>query len=122
MATMKTPHTRETLTHNLKNLGVELGDKLFIHSSFKSLGPVEGGAGTVVSALEAAVGREGLILMPLVQSPRWKRVAGEHMEPRNNTVYSRMAHRVFPSDARHLPFRPLLSFSRCAGEKMRKNL
>lgn len=61
---MKTPHTHETLTHDLKNLGVELGDTLFIHSSFKSLGPVKNGAGTVVNALERAVGREGLILMP----------------------------------------------------------
>ncbi len=61
---MKTRHTRETLTDDLKNLGVELGDTLFIHSSFKSLGPVEGGAGTVISALEDTVGREGLILMP----------------------------------------------------------
>jgi aminoglycoside 3-N-acetyltransferase len=56
--------TKEKLRHDLKNLGVELGDVLFIHSSFKSLGPVDGGAGTVVSALEAAVGSEGLILMP----------------------------------------------------------
>lgn len=56
--------TKEELLHNLKNLGVEPGDILFIHSSFKSLGPVEGGAETVVSALEDAVGSDGLILMP----------------------------------------------------------
>ena len=39
-------------------------DILFVHSSLKSLGPVEGGAATVVAALEDAVGPEGLILMP----------------------------------------------------------
>ena len=89
---MKTLHTRETLTHDLKNLGVESGDTLFIHSSFKSLGPVEGGAGTVVNALEDARWTRGTHLDALVQSPRWKRVAGEHMEPRNDTVHSRMAH------------------------------
>ena len=61
---MRTPHTRERLVQDLLNLGVESGDILFIHSSFKSLGPVEGGAETVVGALEDAVGPEGLVLMP----------------------------------------------------------
>ena len=88
MANMKTLHTRETLTNDLKNLGVELGDTLFIHSSFKNLGPVEGGAGTVVSALEDAVGREGLILMPsfnLVEG-RDMRAKTWHVETTPSTV------------------------------------
>ncbi|MDE0424975.1 MAG: AAC(3) family N-acetyltransferase [Candidatus Poribacteria bacterium] len=58
------PYTYEKLTQDFTNLGIKKGDTLFIHSSFKSLGPVEGGAGTVIAALEAAVGRNGLILMP----------------------------------------------------------
>ena len=61
---MKTPYTREKLTRDFTNLGIEKGDTLFIHSSFKSLGPVEDGAGTVISALEEAIGQDGLILMP----------------------------------------------------------
>lgn len=61
---MTIPHTREKLTQDLSNLGVSSGDILFIHSSFKSLGPVDGGVETVVGALEDAVGPEGLILMP----------------------------------------------------------
>ena len=61
---MRLQHTRETLVRDLRALGVEPGDTLFIHSSFKSLGVVEGDAGTVVAALEEAVGHEGLILMP----------------------------------------------------------
>jgi len=61
---MTTPYMREKLQQDLKTLGVERRDTLFIHSSFKSLGRVEGGAGTVVGALEDAVGQEGLILMP----------------------------------------------------------
>ncbi len=61
---MEVPHTREKLIQDLTHLGIENGDTLFIHSSFKSLGPVAGGAGTVISALAAAVGRDGLILMP----------------------------------------------------------
>jgi aminoglycoside 3-N-acetyltransferase len=61
---MKASYTREKLTQDFTDLGIEKRDTLFIHSSFKSLGPVEGGAGAVISGLEAAVGREGLILMP----------------------------------------------------------
>ena len=61
---MKTPYTREKLIQDFTDLGVEKADTLFIHSSFKSLGSVEGGAGTVISALEAIIGQDGLILMP----------------------------------------------------------
>ncbi|MCG9133333.1 AAC(3) family N-acetyltransferase [Candidatus Poribacteria bacterium] len=57
-------YTHKKLTQDFTNLGIEKGDTLFIHSSFKSLGPVDGGAGTVIAALEEAVGQDGLILMP----------------------------------------------------------
>ncbi len=61
---MKLPYTREKLISDFTNLGVEKSDILFIHSSFKSLGDVDGGAGTVVAALEKVIGKDGLILMP----------------------------------------------------------
>ena len=61
---MKTLYTHEKLAEDFTDLGIQKGDTLFIHSSFKSLGPVEEGAGTVIAALETAVGAEGLILMP----------------------------------------------------------
>lgn len=57
-------HTCNDLTRDLKKMGVESRDTLFIHSSFKSLGTVEGGAEAVVHALEACIGEEGLLLMP----------------------------------------------------------
>lgn len=57
-------HTIERLHSDLAALGVRPGDTLFVHSSFKSLGPVLGGAATVVAALERAVGADGLLLMP----------------------------------------------------------
>jgi aminoglycoside 3-N-acetyltransferase len=86
---MTTPHTREKLLHDLRALGVEPGDILFVHSSFKSLGPVEGGAESVVSALEAAVGPEGLILMPsfnLVPRDKDKRAKAWNIETAPSTV------------------------------------
>ena len=61
---MKTPYIREKLIQDFTNLGIEKRDTLFIHSSFKSLGTIEDGAGTVISALEAVIGQDGLILMP----------------------------------------------------------
>ena len=61
---LKMHYTRERLIRDFTDLGIKKGDTLFIHSSFKSLGSVEGGAGTVISALEAVIGEGGLILMP----------------------------------------------------------
>ena len=58
------PYNSCDLTCDLRRLGVEAGDILFVHSSFKSLGPVEGGAESVIQALEDALGPEGLLLMP----------------------------------------------------------
>ena len=72
---MTTPHTREKLASDLGHLGVEPGDTLFIHSSFRSLGPVQDGAGTVVGALEDAVGPGGLVLMPSFNLVDWPRRA-----------------------------------------------
>lgn len=81
------PHTLDSLAHDLRRLGVEPGDTLFVHSSFKSLGPVEGGAETVVRAMEAALGPEGLLLMPsfnLVEND--KRAATWNIETSPSTV------------------------------------
>ena len=52
------------LVSDLRRLGVCPADILFIHSSFKSLGPVRGGVASVIHALQDAVGSGGLILMP----------------------------------------------------------
>lgn len=85
---MKTPYTREKLTQDFTNLGIEKGDTLFIHSSFKSLGPVKGGARAVISALETVVGQDGLILMPsfsLLPS-REERIASWNIDMTPSTV------------------------------------
>lgn len=85
---MKTPHTREKLTQDFTDLGIAQGDTLFIHSSFKSLGPVEDGASTVIAALETAVGAEGLILMPTFSllPSREERVAAWNVNKTPSTV------------------------------------
>ena len=85
---MKAPYTHEKLTQDLINLGIEKGDTLFIHSSFKSVGPVADGAGTVIAALEDAVGKDGLILMPSfnLRPSREERVASWDVPTTPSTV------------------------------------
>ena len=73
-------HTRTSLARDLRDLGVRAGDTLFVHSSFRSLGEVNGGAQTIVDALMDEIG-EGLLLMPSVnldgdhdaRAARWDR-------------------------------------------------
>lgn len=57
-------HDRQRLADDLSRLGLTRGDTVFVHSSFRSLGPVEGGAQTVIEAFEQALGPDGLLLMP----------------------------------------------------------
>ncbi len=54
----------QDLVEDLKSLGIRSGDMLFVHSSLKSIGPVDGGAATVIAALEKSIAPDGLLLMP----------------------------------------------------------
>jgi aminoglycoside N3'-acetyltransferase len=56
------PSNRETLTSDLRRLGVRDGDVLMVHASLKAIGPVEGGADAVAHALLAAVGEQGTVM------------------------------------------------------------
>lgn len=56
--------TQVALTTDLQALGIAEGQILIVHSSLKSLGYVLGGAQTVVSALIAALGPTGTLVMP----------------------------------------------------------
>jgi len=58
--------TLTDLVDGFRALGVEAGDALLVHSSYKSFGPVDGGPQTVVRALELAVDTEhdGTLVMP----------------------------------------------------------
>ncbi|KKO64972.1 SPBc2 prophage-derived aminoglycoside N(3')-acetyltransferase-like protein YokD [Janthinobacterium sp. KBS0711] len=64
------PHvTRAGLAADLARLGIAPGDTLFVHSSLKSLGYVEGGAPAVIHALQDAVGPQGTLLLPTYYLP-----------------------------------------------------
>lgn len=53
-----------TLKNDIEDLGISAGDGLFVHASMRAVGPIIGGARSVVSALLSSVGPDGLIGMP----------------------------------------------------------
>ncbi len=55
---------QKDITEAAKRLGIKSGDIVLIHSSFKSLGLVAGGAETVVSGFLKAIGAEGTLVFP----------------------------------------------------------
>lgn len=61
--------TQASLAADLAAMGVRRGDALFVHSSLKSLGYVEGGPLAVIRALQDAVGPEGTLLVPTYYLP-----------------------------------------------------
>ncbi|MBI5297355.1 MAG: AAC(3) family N-acetyltransferase [Chloroflexi bacterium] len=58
--------TLNDLVAGFRSLGVEAGDTLLVHSSYKSFGPVDGGPQTVIRALELALDTDGdgTLIMP----------------------------------------------------------
>jgi len=62
LAGVRTP---EELTADLQALGVTEGDLLMVHASLRKIGPVAGGAASVIAAIDAAVGESGGWIMVL---------------------------------------------------------
>lgn len=56
--------TREDLVNGFRQLGIRSGMALEVHSSLSAFGWVEGGADTVIDALEEILTREGTLVMP----------------------------------------------------------
>lgn len=58
------PLTKPDIISGLRQLGVQPGMVLMVHSALAAFGEVEGGAGTVIDALIEAVGPTGTLMMP----------------------------------------------------------
>lgn len=56
--------TRDTLAGGLRALGLAPGDSIVVHSSCRGMGPVAGGAETIISALLDAIGPDGNLMLP----------------------------------------------------------
>lgn len=52
------------IKEDLKALGLKTGDAVLVHSSFKSMGTVEGGIQTLVEALLSVIGDTGTLIVP----------------------------------------------------------
>jgi len=57
------------LVDQLKALGVRDGGALLVHTSFRKVRPVEGGPLGLIGALRRALGRDGTLVMPTMQTP-----------------------------------------------------
>jgi aminoglycoside N3'-acetyltransferase len=63
--------TKDQLVEQLAKTGLRRGDTFMVHSSYKSLGGVEGGADTVIDAFLELVGPEGTALFPTFHFRAW---------------------------------------------------
>ncbi len=62
---------RQQIASELAALGLRSGDAVMMHSSLSALGPVEGGAPTVVDAILQAIGGSGTLLAPAFRDSVW---------------------------------------------------
>ncbi|MCK4625585.1 MAG: AAC(3) family N-acetyltransferase [Phycisphaerae bacterium] len=69
----KTPLTGSDIAAAFRQVGLETGDSLVVHSSFRSIGPVDGGPRTLIQALLDVIGPEGNLMFPTFNGP----LAGE---------------------------------------------
>lgn len=63
------PATRRSIADGLRKLGLKKGVWVAVHSSMKSLGPVDGGPDAIIAALQDVVGPQGNIIMPTFSGP-----------------------------------------------------
>ncbi len=56
--------SREQLVHDLRRLGLDAGQTVFLHSALRSLGQVQGGAEALVEALLEVFGVMGTLVVP----------------------------------------------------------
>lgn len=56
--------TRGDIEDGLQRIGLAAGDTVLVHSSLRSFGRIDGGADTVVAALQAVLGPRGALVMP----------------------------------------------------------
>ena len=57
-------YTQDDIEKDLRALGICAGDTVLVHSSFKSLGEIKGGAETLIAAFLNVLGKEGTLMFP----------------------------------------------------------
>ena len=80
--------TKNDITKALVELGIEKGDMVLVHSSFKSLGAVEDGAETVISGFMDAIGEDGTLVFPTFVSKDFANAYETwHLDKHSDTGY-----------------------------------
>ncbi|MEO7413164.1 MAG: AAC(3) family N-acetyltransferase [Opitutaceae bacterium] len=62
-------HNLDSLASDLRKLGLGIGQPVVVHSALRAVGPVKGGADTVIRALRECVGETGTLLFPNLNIP-----------------------------------------------------
>lgn len=79
--------TKEMLVEALKGFEIEKDSILLVHSSLKALGQIDGGAETVISALEETV-CDGTLVFPTFAQKNWETVMEDwHMDRPSDVGY-----------------------------------
>ena len=80
--------TKEILVERLKEFEIESDSILMVHSSLKALGPIDGGAETVIASVEQTV-KDGTLVFPALLMTNWEEViaAGWHLDRPSEVGY-----------------------------------
>ncbi|ACU69459.1 Aminoglycoside N(3')-acetyltransferase [Catenulispora acidiphila DSM 44928] len=73
------PCSRQQLAEDLVRLGLQSGTDALINSSLRAIGPVDGGAATVLAALRAVLGPRATVVVPS-QTPANSATSSAHRE------------------------------------------
>lgn len=90
-------HTQSSLLQQLENLRIDPRGTLLVHSSYKSIGEVEGGADTVLNVLSEYM-KEGLLVLP---AHTWSYINGAN--PRFSVLESPVCVGILPELFRKRP-------------------
>lgn len=72
--------TKEQIKSDLIRLGINEGDTVFFHSSLKSIGPVDGGANSVINAFLEILGNTGTLALPALCWYDWENMDRESIK------------------------------------------
>jgi len=101
--------TYAELVAGFKQMGLQAGDTVLVHSSYKSLGGVEGGPQVVINALLDVLGPQGTLVMPTFNFDFNK---GQPWDVRNTPSQMGVLTELVRTDPRaKRVFHPIYSFS-----------
>lgn len=89
---------KQDIINSATNLGLKKGDTVLIHSSFKSLGPVENGASDVIDGFMSVLTGDGTLVMPtFVQKDFANAYETWHLDKPSDTGYLTEFFRKLPA-------------------------